>query len=161
MTTFKKIIALSLTLIVILFSAACSKEAEESNNTPSDEFTAGNPDHETTYYSTKMITLPQHATFIFSFVNDTGPVFIADKNTINVEENRTYCQYTLYQCDYEGQVLSDTELQDSELYYIEDLCALDNDLIQAAGQSRIYSSDRLIGNQRNTGINVSKHVIHR
>ena len=105
---FKKTIALFLSFCVILTAASCSKEPEESNNTPSDEFTAGNPDHETTYYSTKMITLPQHADFILSFVNETGPVFIADKSTINVEENRTYCEYTLYQCDYEGQVLSDT-----------------------------------------------------
>lgn len=159
---FKKSIALFLSFCVVLTAAACSKEPEESTNIPSNEFTAGNPDHETTYYSTKMITLPQHADFILSFVNETGPVFIADKSTINTEENRTYCEYTLYQCDYEGQVLSDTELQDSELYYIEDLCALDNERFVTVGKGsdfRIYSNDgSIIREGEDTGIECNRAV---
>ena len=153
---YKKIIAFFLSLSIILSASACSKETEESTNIPSGAFSAGNPDHETTYYSTKMITLPQHADFIKSFVNDTGPVFIAEIGTINVEENRTYCQYTLYQCDYEGQILSHSELQDSELYYISDLCVLDNDRFVTVGRGsdcRIYSNDgRLLKECEDTGI---------
>lgn len=102
------------------------------------DFVAGNADYETTYYSTKMISIPKKSRFVHGFSYGDRAYFILDYIEYDDSGNTVMRYDTLYVCGYDGQILSEHELEDSENLWFSDVCALDDDRFIVAGGKRDY-----------------------
>ena len=136
----RKLLAGVLLFGLLLPAVSCTEETKETEPSSGD-FVAGNPDWENTYYSTKLISIPRTLVFVFGFSNDNGPSFIG--YDINVDDSGNYhCEYILYNCDYDGNVLSEYPLEDSSELEMSTCCSLDNNRFIVVGTSdyeyRIY-----------------------
>ena len=136
----RKLLAGLLLFGLLLPAVSCTEETKETEPSSGD-FVAGNPDWENTYYSTRMIALPKHSYCVYGFGNDNGPSFITTDRYMNDAGTVEY-EYTLFNCDYEGNTLSTFSLEDSSDFEMTDVCSLDNErfIVVGSGEQeyRIY-----------------------
>ena len=142
----KKLISLMLVLCLAVPVASCNKE-DDGVNQPENErggYTAGNPDYEDTYYSSKVISIPQQSYFVHGFAAGDKACFILERSEYDDSTNSQTMIYSLFVYDYDGNKISECSLDDSDHFYICDACALDDDCFVVAGTSldyRIYDLD--------------------
>jgi len=138
MSISKRIIALLLTVCFVSLSVSCNKDDSDETVSVSDtyDFTAGNTDYETTYYTTRMITLPCQSLFTHVFYNGTDVCVITNTRS-GVGDDVQY-EMRLFVCDIEGNVISDCLLDNSPFVFFDDVCDLDGERFVAVGKGADY-----------------------
>ena len=117
MRNIKCTIAATVMASLLFNIAGCSKENEISAPSGSDttavQYIAGDPDCETAYYSSVMVTIPQETDYFNAFARGDEAVLLCGKGGDYNQETEQWdpTVWTAYICDYDGNIKSHFELQ--------------------------------------------------
>jgi len=148
MSVTKRITSLLLTVCFVFLSVSCNKDVSEETEPGSDTdvYVAGNPDYADTYYSTRMVTIPMRTGCVRAFAYGDKVNLIAEDYTYDESTQTSHFGYTMYTCNYDGEIESECELAVDDFFNINSVCALDSDRFVAVGEGYDYVIFDMQGN---------------
>ncbi len=137
---------LSVSLFIPLVSCKIDDGTETATTGSAGEYVAGNPDYKHTYYSTRMVTIPKRTSWVRAFESGDKVKLIAVDCTYDESTQTDHFGYTLYTCDFDGQIESDCTLSVEDSFDIYSVCALGSDAFVAVGAGYDYVIFDMQGN---------------
>lgn len=148
MSISKRFISAVLSVSLLIPLVSCNNEdgTESVPTGDSEEYIAGNPDYKNTYYSTRMVTIPKHTNCIRAFASGDKVNIIAQDYSYDESTQTVHFEYTMYTCNYDGQIEDECELKVDDSFCFYSVCALDCDSFIAVGEGYDYVIFDMQGN---------------
>lgn len=148
MSISKRFISAVLSVSMLIPFVSCNKEdgTESAPTGDTGEYVAGNPDYKNTYYSTRMVTIPMRTGCVRAFAYGDKVNLIAEDYTYDESTQTSHFGYTMYTCNYDGEIESECELAVDDFFNLNSVCALDSDRFVAVGEGYDYVIFDMQGN---------------